>query len=118
MKETIIFSNIYTKNLADDLSKSSLPSLHEVIICNPSPLLQLNTNIHREVSHVKVFSPFLVLIYSAGMGSILMRVGMGEFTISMGVGMGMGDLLIFKKDSAIVHTIDLVGCLEDKIHVV
>ena len=47
-----------------------------------------------------------------------MRVGMGKFTVSMGVGMGMGDLLIFKKDSTMVHTIDLVGCLEDEIHVV
>lgn len=43
---------------------------------------------------------------------------MGELAIPMGVGMGMGDPLIFKKDPAIVHTIDLVGCLEDKIHVV
>ena len=52
------------------------------------------------------------------MGIFLVRVGMGELAIPMGVGMGMGDLLILKKDSPIVHAIDLVGCLEDKIHVV
>ena len=47
-----------------------------------------------------------------------MGVSMGELAIPMGVGMGMGDFLIFKKDAAIVHTIYLVGCLEDEIHVV
>ena len=52
------------------------------------------------------------------MGSILVRVGMGKLAIPMGVGMGMGNLLIFKKDPAIIHAINLVGCLEDEIHVV
>ena len=43
---------------------------------------------------------------------------MGEFAISMGVGMDVGDLLLLQKDSPIGHSIDLMGCLEDEIHVV
>ena len=122
MIKITIFSIIYTRSLVKDLLKNFLPDLHEVIIYDLKPLLQLNNNIHREVSHVKAFSLFLVLIYDSsvlvGMGSSLIRVSMGEFAIPVGVGMGMGDPLIFKKDSAIIHTIDLVGCLEDEIHVV
>jgi hypothetical protein len=49
---------------------------------------------------------------------VLLRVGMGEFAISMGMGMDVGDLPLLQKDSPIGHPIDLMGCLEDKIHVV
>jgi hypothetical protein len=46
------------------------------------------------------------------------RMGMGDFTVAVGMGMGMGDLLLFEKDPTIVHPVDLVGGLSDKIHVV
>ena len=43
---------------------------------------------------------------------------MGELAISMGMGMGVGDLLFFKKDLTIDHAINLISCLDDKIYVV
>lgn len=45
-------------------------------------------------------------------------MGMGDFTVAMGMSMGMGNLLLFKEDLTIHHPVDLVGGLSNKIHVV
>ena len=48
----------------------------------------------------------------------MIRVGMGDFAVAMGMGMGVGDPLLFKEDLTVHHAIDLIGRLGDKIHVV
>jgi hypothetical protein len=43
---------------------------------------------------------------------------MRDFAVAMGMGMGVGDSLLFKEDLTVHHAIDLIGRLGDKIHVV